>query len=77
MNRNLHSRVEVVFPVYDNKLKEDLEQILQLQLGDTKKAVLIKANYSHQKILPPAGQTPFAAQEAIYQYVKALNSNQS
>ena len=32
MNRNLHSRIEVVFPVYDKQLNEELEDILQRQL---------------------------------------------
>ncbi|HET9745798.1 MAG TPA: polyphosphate kinase 1, partial [Chitinophagaceae bacterium] len=39
MNRNLHSRIEVVFPVYDRELKDELVHILQLQLDDTQKAV--------------------------------------
>lgn len=74
MNRNLHSRIEVVFPVYDKKLQEELAQILQLQLSDTQKAVLVKADYSNEKIFPLPGQPSNAAQESIYQYVRSLNS---
>ena len=41
MNRNLHSRIEVVFPVYDKKFGEELNHILQLQLNDNTKAVMV------------------------------------
>ena len=73
MNRNLHSRIEVVFPIYDEKLKEELRRIIVLQLTDTKKAVLLKADYTNEKIVSTVEQVPIAAQEAIYQYVKTLN----
>ena len=71
MSRNLRSRIEVVFPVRDEKLKQELMQILQLQLDDTKKAVMVKADYSNERISSPG--SPIAAQEAIYQYVKELS----
>ena len=72
MNRNLHSRIEVVFPVYNEKLKEEINHILQLQLGDTKKAVWFRADLSNEKIQTPAAQQPFASQEAVYNFVKSL-----
>jgi polyphosphate kinase len=76
MNRNLHSRIEVVFPVYDKKLAGELEHILQLQLKDNQKAVLIMSDTAtgaanNLRVLS-AGQTPLAAQQAIYEYVKGL-----
>ena len=51
MSRNLHSRIEVIFPIYDEKLKKEINDILQLQLSDTKKAVLFRADLSNEKIL--------------------------
>jgi len=42
-----------------------------LQLRDTKKAVLFRADLSNEKILT-VGDKAIAAQEAIYQYVKDL-----
>ena len=71
MSRNLRSRIEVVFPVSDKKLKQELIQILQFQLNDTKKAVMVKADYSNERISSQG--SPMAAQEAIYQYVKELS----
>jgi len=68
MNRNLHSRIEVVFPVYDPKFGEELNQILQWQLTDNTKAVYITPALDNQRVrndLPP-----LAAQQAIYEFVK-------
>jgi polyphosphate kinase len=72
MSRNLHSRIEVIFPVYDEKLKEQLMHILQLQLDDTSKAVFLRPDYSNERISSPEASAPIAAQEATYNYVKNL-----
>jgi polyphosphate kinase len=69
MSRNLHSRIEVIFPIYDERLKKQVNDILQLQLSDTKKAVLFRADLSNEKILAVNNQS-VASQEAIYNYVK-------
>ena len=73
MSRNLYSRIEVIFPIYDEKLKKEINDILQLQISDTKKAVLFRADLSNEKILT-VGDRSIAAQEAIYQYVKNLDN---
>jgi polyphosphate kinase len=73
MNRNLHSRIEVVFPLYDAGLCEQLDHILKLQLSDNRKAVCLNSSLENQRIAVPDGQTPLAAQEAIYNYVKGLS----
>src|SRR6187402_17660 len=73
MSRNLYSRIEVIFPVYDEKLKKEINDILQLQLNDTKKAVLFRADLSNEKILTIDDRS-IPAQKAIYNYVKDLSS---
>ena len=73
MNRNLHSRIEVVFPVYDKLLCEEINQILTLQLLDNKKAVSLKSNLENQRIQALPGEPSIAAQEAIYNFVKGLS----
>lgn len=73
MSRNLYSRIEVIFPIYDEKMKKEIHDILQLQLNDTKKAVLFRADLSNEKILT-IGDRSIPAQEAIYNYVKDLSS---
>ena len=77
MNRNLHSRIEVVFPVYDKKLGAELEHIVQLQLQDNQKAVLVMSDTTtgaanNLRVLS-AGQIPVAAQEKIWEWVGALD----
>ena len=71
MSRNLFSRIEVIFPVYDKKLRKEINDILQLQLKDTQKAVFFRADLSNEKI-PADGDKTIASQEAIYNYVKGL-----
>ena len=68
MNRNLHSRIEVVFPVYDAKFGEELNHILQLQLNDNLKAVYINTALDNQRCTND--KAPLAAQQAIYDFVK-------
>jgi polyphosphate kinase len=76
MNRNLHSRIEVVFPVADKKLGAELGHILDLQLKDNQKAVILTSDIAtgscnNLRVLS-AGQAPLSAQQAIYEYVKGL-----
>ena len=73
MSRNLYSRIEVIFPIYDEKLKKQVNDILQLQLSDTDKAVFFRADLSNER-MAATGDRSTAAQEAIYQYVKNLGN---
>ncbi|MFC0264373.1 polyphosphate kinase 1 [Fontibacter flavus] len=41
MNRNLHKRVEIVFPINNQVLKRELLHLLQLQLQDTSQARIL------------------------------------
>lgn len=68
MNRNLHARIEVIFPVYDLRFGEELNTILQYQLNDNTKAVRFNESYQNERIVN--NNPPLSAQEAIYEYVK-------
>ena len=70
MNRNLHSRIEVVFPIYDRSLSKQITDILQLQLSDNRKAVIVSAEL--ENVRAANGHEPVEAQHAIYEYVKQL-----
>ncbi len=72
MKRNLPSRQELVFPVYDEVLCRQIQSILNLQLGDTQKAVILNTTYENHKIECPPGHAPIASQQAIFEYVKTL-----
>lgn len=71
MNRNLHSRIEVVFPVYDPVLCKEINDILRIQLNDTTKSVEFTASLQNKKF-NNAYQPGPPAQETIYNYVKTL-----
>ena len=68
MSRNLHSRVEVIFPVYDKAMGEELNTILQLQLNDNRKAVYVTPALDNQRIRND--HSSLAAQQAVYEFVK-------
>jgi polyphosphate kinase len=71
MNRNLHSRIEVVFPVQDKTLQKELGHILELQLNDNSKAVFVTTQLNNERV-PANGKPALAAQQSIYEYVKGL-----
>jgi polyphosphate kinase len=73
MNRNLHSRIEVCFPVAEPRLAQELGHILELQLADNSKAVLINTDLNNPRVDGANyDEVPRAAQRSIYDYVKTL-----
>ena len=49
MPRNLDRRVEIVFPVEDEKIKEELMHILDLEFKDNVKAHLLQPSGEYEK----------------------------
>lgn len=49
MPRNLDKRVEILFPVEDEKLKEQVLHVLNVQLADNEKAHIMQADGSYEK----------------------------
>ncbi len=50
MPRNLDKRVEILFPIEDEQIKQKVLHILQIQLEDTVKAHILKGNGMYEKI---------------------------
>ena len=73
MNRNLHSRIEVCFPVEVPALKEEIETIIALQLKDNTKAKHLDAELANIPIKNES--TLLQAQQAVYTYVESLANN--
>lgn len=68
MNRNLHSRIEVCFPIEDPDLKAELEKILDFQLRDTVKAIQLTSELkNHRRI---TSEPALQAQLEIYQWIR-------
>lgn len=71
MNRNIYSRIEVCFPVYDAEIKKELKQVIDLQLRDNVQAVQINALLENEPVTND--NEPVRSQEEIYQLLNAGN----
>ena len=68
MNRNIYRRIEVCFPVYDEELKNTIEQIVDIQLRDNVQAVTLNQNIENV-FLSPDGM-PVRSQQEIAALLK-------
>jgi polyphosphate kinase len=66
MNRNIYSRIEVCFPVYDQELKAEMKALMDKQLKDNVQAVQLNAELQNNYI---EGSPELRSQEAIYEYL--------
>lgn len=69
MPRNLERRVEILFPVLNPELKEKVWHVLDVQLHDTQKAQLLKADGSYGKIGGSAKEQRNAQEEFCREYM--------
>lgn len=68
MKRNLNRRIECVFPIYDESLKEELLDVLNIQLSDNVKASAIDENLLNVRV---CNELPYLrSQRATYEYFK-------
>lgn len=71
MTRNLSRRVEVAIPVYDSKIRNQLQHMLDLQLADNRKARVIEESGANPYV-DGGAEPPVRAQEAFRDYVAGL-----
>ncbi len=69
MKRNLSRRIEVGFPIYDEALKKQLREIIDIQLNDNMKARIIDKNQKN-KYRKSKTDTLIQSQLKIYDYLK-------
>ena len=75
MPRNLERRVEILFPVLDEFLKEKVSHILDCQLKDTNKAQILQPDGSYEKI-DKRGKVSFGAQDYFCEEaIREANAN--
>ena len=74
MPRNLDNRVEVVTPIYDPLIKEEMKRIVDFGLKDTLQARVVDGMGENRFNEVPEGETPFRSQEALYEYYLAENN---
>lgn len=70
MNRNIYRRIEVCFPVYDEKIKAEILQIIDLQLKDNVQAVILNAQL--QNIIIDAKPPLVQSQREIYKFLSGV-----
>ena len=61
MPRNLDKRVEILFPVEDPTLQQEIQKILDIQLADTKKAHILMPDGTYEKV-DQRGKAPLNCQ---------------
>ena len=73
MNRNLHNRVEVSFPVKDGSLKQQILDVLELQIADNTNLVELSENMENISRTPSSNLIT-NAQADTYKMVSELNT---
>ena len=66
MRRNLHKRVESVFPIFNKEIKEEIINFLQIQLSDNAKACFLDENMKNVEIIRKKNEQKFRAQIETY-----------
>jgi polyphosphate kinase len=66
MPRNLDRRVELMFPVQQQDLKEKVMKVLRAQMSDNQKARLLKQDGTYEKVVTGRSD-PVRVQEYLYQ----------
>ncbi len=69
MPRNLDKRVEILFPVEAEDLKDEIRHILDIQLADTKKAHILMPDGTYEKV-DQRGKKPLNSQMYFCEYFK-------
>ncbi len=74
MGRNLNRRIEIACPIYDPEIKEELKEMLRVQLKDNTKARILdpeqKNSYNRENV-----NEKFRAQEDYYNYIKSKHTS--
>lgn len=69
MERNLDHRVEVAVPIYDEAIREELLQLLEIKLNDNVKARKLDSELSNE-FVEHDGNKAVRSQHAIYQHLR-------
>ncbi len=72
MTRNIDTRVEVGFPLYDEQLRQEVREIIDIQLQDNTKSREINSHNTN-KYHKTNSVSPVRAQVDIYNYLKYKN----
>lgn len=71
MNRNIYRRIEVCFPIYDPKIKQEILDIINIQKQDNVQAVIMNEEMNNVPV--QQREIPVSSQYNIHQYLKNKN----
>ena len=75
MPRNLDNRIEVITPVYNPEIKEEMKRIVEYGLKDTMQGRIVDGHGENRFWGEDTAEEPFRSQEALYNYYVAENLN--
>ena len=75
MLRNLEKRVEILFPVQDEKLRADLIEVLSAYFRDNCKASVLDSKSRWTRLVPAEKETPFRVQKEIHSRAARAGEN--
>jgi polyphosphate kinase len=75
MTRNLSHRIEVGFPIYDEAIKKELRQFIDMQLRDNLKARIIAKGKLNKYKRSAIGTEKIEAQIDFYKYLRAKHKS--
>jgi polyphosphate kinase len=65
MRRNLYNRVEVVFPVMDNRLQQQALRIFETSMADNTQSWVLGPEGRYERVQPADGETPVNSQDVF------------
>ncbi len=68
MPRNLDNRIEVMTPVYNTFIQEELKRIVEWGLKDNQKGRIVDGTGENRFFADPENPAPFRSQERLYRY---------
>jgi polyphosphate kinase len=72
MTRNIEHRIEVMCPVFDKNIRNELKEIFEIQWSDNVKARKLETTLSNTYVKP--GKKDIQSQIEVYNYLKKVNS---
>lgn len=74
MQRNFDRRVEMLYPVEDKRIKEDIAEILELYLNDNVKTRVLNSDGSYTRLAPPQGEESKKSMNVQEYFVSKIKS---
>ncbi len=74
MVRNIDHRIEVSCPVYDEQIKQNLQEFLNIQLGSEAKARRVDKTLKNEYLIPAKGKSVIDTQMATHKYLAGIKS---